>query len=51
MKNLTIFKKTIFVLLACVGFVACSDKTEEIPAGLEFYTVQLGMGGEILDIH
>lgn len=51
MKKITIFKSAIFALLACVGFVACSNKAEEIPAEPEFYTIQLGMGGEILDIH
>ncbi len=51
MKSITIFRSAILAFLACVGFVACSSKTEEIPAEPEFYTIQLGMGGEILDIH
>ncbi len=51
MKNLTILTSAILALLACVGFVACSNNAEEIPAEPEFYTVQLGMGGEILKLN
>ena len=32
MKNLTILTSAILALLACVGFVACSNNAEEIPA-------------------
>ena len=51
MKNLTILKSAILALLACVGFVACSNNVEEIPTEPETYTVQLGWAGEILDVH
>jgi hypothetical protein len=51
MKNLTILKSAILALLVCVGFVACENNSSEVIEEPETYTVKLGWGGEILDVH
>ena len=51
MKKFTMFGLAIAAMVASVAMIACSK--EDAPAPQEepeFYTVQLGWGGEIVDI-
>ena len=47
MKKIAIFGTFAIVLLACIGFTACNNKSDVVPEEPETYTVHLGWSGEI----